>query len=102
MKASEPLKNISIRKLGGRWKLELLYAIGTQSVRWRTLIHAFPEAAPNVLTRQLRSLELDGLVIRQVLSETPPQIVEYRLSESGKALLPLLEELCQWRNAYDA
>ena len=102
MPSEERERRTVSQQIGGKWKLELLYAISHRSVRWKTLIHSLPHAAPNVLTRQLRQLEEDGLVIRHVISENPPQVVEYELSAEGKTLLPLLEELHKWGDMYAA
>lgn len=84
-------------RISGKWKLELLYTMAGGAVRWKNLIHSLPKAAPNVLTRQLRQMEADNMVVRRVISTSPPQIVEYELSEEGKKLSPILSELHQWR-----
>lgn len=86
----------SLKLLSGKWKLELLYRLSEGCVRWGTLIHSIPEAAPNVLTRQLRALEQEGLVCRIVTSAHPPQVVEYTLSEAGQMLLPTIQALAVW------
>jgi DNA-binding HxlR family transcriptional regulator len=48
-----------------------------------------------VLTRQLRELETDGIVRREVFAEVPPR-VEYSLTEYGESLRPVTEAMCQW------
>jgi len=47
------------------------------------------------LTVQLRELERDGILCRQIYAESPPR-VEYKLSELGKTLLPVIERLDEW------
>ncbi len=86
--------------LNGKWKLELLYHLSRGTVRWSTLTHSIPKAAPNVLTRQLRKLETDGLVLRIVTSAQPPQVIEYTLSGQGRRLVPMLEALARWDKTY--
>lgn len=88
--------NDSLRLLSGKWKLELLYHLSGGCVRWGALIHSIPAAAPNVLTRQLRALEQEGLVLRIITSAQPPQVVEYTLSDAGKSLLPQIHALAAW------
>lgn len=83
-------------ELAGKWKLELLLRLSEGCVRWSTLVHSIPQAAPNVLTRQLRSLEACGQVRRIITSAQPPQIVAYALSEKGQRLIPLLRTLRGW------
>ena len=82
--------------LSGKWKLALLSRLSTGTVRWSTLTHSIPSAAPNVLTRQLRELERDGLVLRIVTAVHSPQVIEYTLSKEGKTLVPMLETLSHW------
>lgn len=86
--------------LNGKWKLELLHQLSGGTVRWSTLTHSIPKAAPNVLTRQLRKLEEDGLVLRIVTSAQPPQVIEYTLSGQGRRLVPMLEALARWDKTY--
>ena len=83
-------------ELAGKWKLELLLRLSEGGARWSTLIHSIPQAAPNVLTRQLRSLEESGQVRRIITSAQPPQVVAYTLSEKGQQLVPLLRALRGW------
>jgi DNA-binding HxlR family transcriptional regulator len=52
-----------------------------------------------MLTKQLRELEEDGLVLREIYPEIPPK-VEYSLSDFGKTVLPVLDALCHWGNEY--
>ena len=49
-----------------------------------------------MLTEQLRQLERDGLVLREVFAEVPPR-VEYRMSAWGRGLCPALDALLRWR-----
>lgn len=82
--------------LSGKWKLVILYHLIDGAIRWSVLTEKLPQAAPNVLTRQLRQLERDGLIRRTVVAAHPPQVVEYSLTERGAALIPLLQQLAQW------
>lgn len=55
--------------------------------------------SPKMLTKQLRELEEDGLILREVYPEIPPK-VEYSLTEFGKTVLPVLDALSKWGNEY--
>ena len=48
-----------------------------------------------MLTKELRQLEEDGLVTRKIYTQVPPK-VEYSLTETGKSLIPILDQLCDW------
>lgn len=54
-----------------------------------------PDITQKMLTRQLRELEADGIVHRQVYPVVPPH-VEYSLTEYGQSLKPILEAMCEW------
>lgn len=51
-----------------------------------------------MLTQQLRELEDDGLIHREIYREVPPRVV-YNLTEFGKSFSPILQELCVWGQA---
>ena len=82
--------------LTGKWKLDLLARLSSSPARWNELVKSFPEAAPNVLTRQLKELERDGLVRRMDHSSKPPKVVEYRLTEAGEQYIPFLTAVEVW------
>ncbi len=88
------------QKLSGKWKLDILYCLTAGSIRWNRLVGMLPEAAPNVLTRQLRQLERDGLILRRAKNDRPPHVVEYALTEEGKCLTPALRALALWHDSF--
>lgn len=100
------MKNMSaiemaMKLVGGKYKCLILYYLGGGRRRPRDLRYLLDGISPKVLTEQLRQLEADGLIVREVFAEVPPR-VEYRLSEEGKTFLPVLQSLCDWGKAYDA
>lgn len=89
------------KRLGGRWKLLILFHLfGGQVQRYSDLERLMPGISPKMLAQQLRQLEHDGVVARQVYPEVPPK-VEYRLTEWGQALCPALDALLRWDAARD-
>ncbi|WP_371774806.1 winged helix-turn-helix transcriptional regulator [Streptomyces sp. NBC_01438] len=85
--------------LGGRWKLAILKQLVTGTHRFGELRRALPGVTPRMLTRQLRELEADGLITRTVYPEVPPK-VEYALTEVGRSLDSLTDELDKWGHWY--
>jgi len=81
--------------IGGKWKPILIYLLANGSMRFGKLLIHTPTISKKVLTEQLKELEEDGLIIRKRFPEIPPR-VEYSLSPSGKALLPILKSLSDW------
>ena len=82
--------------IGGKWKVVILFHLthdGTH--RFAVLRRKIPGVSERMLTQQLRELEDDGIVHREVYAEVPPK-VEYSLTEYGKTLRPITEVMCEW------
>lgn len=90
----------TVQLIGNKWKLLIIRNLiynGTQ--RFTDFVKTVPGISKKVLTDNLRALEEDGLVIREVFAEVPPR-VEYSLSELGKTLKPILDAMHHWGSAY--
>ena len=85
--------------IGGKWKPLILWALGYAVLRFNELQKAIPGVNTKMLTKQLRELEEDGVIKRTVYPEVPPR-VEYRITDFGKTLIPILEALCNWGANY--
>ncbi|MFJ8696864.1 winged helix-turn-helix transcriptional regulator [Streptomyces roseolilacinus] len=85
--------------LGGRWKLAILKQLVPGTRRFGELRRAMPTITQRMLTRQLRELEADGLVTRTVFREVPPR-VEYTLTDVGRSLDSLTDQLDKWGRWY--
>lgn len=66
-----------------------------RKLRFNEIFKILPDISPKVLSSTLKSLEQDKLVTRKMYATIPPK-VEYRISEDGLTLLPILQELAQW------
>ena len=90
---------VTIKMIGGKCKpMILYYLIENGTKRFGELQRFVTQVSQRTLTNQLRELEEDGLVSRQVYAEVPPR-VEYSITEKGRSLLPVLEQMCQWGEA---
>lgn len=86
----------SLELLSGKWKPRILWKLHQQEVlRFGELRRDLPDITAKMLTQQLRELERDGLVHREVYPQVPPK-VEYSLSEFGTTLKPVLDTIAQW------
>lgn len=86
---------MTLNILGGKWKPLILHRLASGTLRFGELRKRIPAVSQKMLTQQLRELEADGMIIRTVFPEIPPR-VEYRLSDRGISLRPLLDQLYRW------
>jgi DNA-binding HxlR family transcriptional regulator len=86
--------------IGGKWKLMLLNKIREECpMRFGVLRKKMQYITQSTLTTQLKELERDGILLRTAYAESPPR-VEYKLTELGKTLIPIMDALCDWGNNY--
>lgn len=85
----------TLEKIGGRWKPLILYNLRGATLRYGQLRKAIPGITEKMLIQQLRELEADGLVSRDIKPVVPPH-VEYSLTLLGDSLSPLLNEMAEW------
>jgi len=85
--------------IGGKYKSLILWHLTDATLRFGEIRRLIPQATPKMLTQQLRELEKDNLVLRTVYPVVPPK-VEYRLSDLGKSIKPILEAMYAWGADY--
>lgn len=85
--------------LGGKWKPIIIWQLGKKTMRFNELRRSLPNITQKMLTQQLRSLEKDELINRVIYNQVPPK-VEYSLTDYGRSLLPILNDLCKWAINY--
>lgn len=91
----------TLRIIGGRWKVYVLYYLFEGPVRLSELRRRIPAASQKVLVDALRELEEYGIVKRKIYPEIPPR-VEYSLTRLGVTLEPIVHGLCDWGKAHAA
>lgn len=87
--------------ISDRWKVLILWDLLTGTKRFSELKRSVGTISQKVLTSNLRSMEADGLLVRQVYPEVPPR-VEYTLTELGESLKPVLDAMWNWGEGYQA
>ncbi|MBQ9067264.1 MAG: helix-turn-helix transcriptional regulator [Clostridia bacterium] len=86
----------TLSQIGGKYKAILLYHLfEDQVLRFSELQRFVPQATAKMLTQQLRELESDGLVHREIYPVVPPK-VEYSLTTRGETLRPVIYSICEW------
>lgn len=87
--------DVTLRVVGGRWKVLILQELFTGTKRFSELRRAIHGITQKMLTQQLREMEEHGIVHRQVYPEVPPR-VEYSLTPLGESLWPILMAMHDW------
>ena len=90
---------VTLSVMGGTWKPIILFHLLHGKKRFSELGRNIGGITQRMLTLQLRELEADGLVHREVYPQVPPK-VEYSLTDKGRSLTPVLEMMCDWGRDY--
>lgn len=96
MQDDYPALTLEIMDLvGDKWTLLLVYTLGEGPLRFSELQRRAKPISQKMLSQTLRGLERHGMVVRSVLSTSPPQ-VEYALTDLGRTFLSAASVICQW------
>ena len=88
--------NYTMSLIQGKYKMFILYALmDFEVVRFNELKKYIRTISYKTLSSTLKELEADGLVHREEYPQIPPK-VEYSLTERGKSLIPILDQMCEW------
>ncbi|MCI9044696.1 MAG: helix-turn-helix transcriptional regulator [Peptococcaceae bacterium] len=91
----EPMSKLQA-VIGGKWKILILWYVAHYRVqRFSQLKRRLTGVTQSTLTKQLRELEADGFLHREIYQEIPPR-VEYSLTEFGQSFVPVLEAMLSW------
>ncbi len=85
--------------IGGKYKTLILWNLSDGKLRFSQLQQRIKKATPKMLTQQLRELETQSLIHREVFPVIPPR-VEYSLTETGRSLMPILVAMRDWGAGY--
>lgn len=81
--------------IGGKWSMSIIYALFTGKKRFSELERLIPGINTRMLVKELKNMEANGIVIREVFATVPPT-VEYTLTGKGLKLEPIINELNKW------
>ncbi|AZV57868.1 helix-turn-helix domain-containing protein [Clostridium sp. AWRP] len=85
--------------ISGKWKMIILFHLNEKTRRFNELQRLCKGISQPVLTKQLRELEDDGMVHREIYKEVPPR-VEYSLTKMGRSFIPVLKNMGEWGKIY--
>ncbi len=86
---------LAMNLIGGKWKTMVIFHLKDGAMRSGKLQRALPKISNKMFTQTIRDLERCGLIERILYPVVPPK-VEYKLTETGKTVLPIVLELAQW------
>ena len=89
----------TLELIGGKYKALILWHLSESDLRFSELRKVITGATAKMLTQQLRELESQALVHREVFPVVPPR-VEYSLTELGRSLMPILIAMRDWGSDY--
>lgn len=90
---------ISLSVFGGKWKPLILWFLRDEPLRYSEIHRKIPEITQTMLSKQLRELEVNDMIKRTVYPDIPPK-VEYRITDNGRSVYPVLLALSDWGNKY--
>jgi DNA-binding HxlR family transcriptional regulator len=90
--------SVAMDLVGGKWKAVILYHLKDARKRYSELRKEMPGVTERTLSLQLKQLEEDGLISRQVYGKKPPIKVVYSLTDFGKSFTPVLDAIVGWGN----
>ena len=88
--------NYTMSLIQGKYKMFILYTLMEfQVVRFNEMQRYIGNITYKTLSATLKQLEADGLILRKEYPQIPPK-VEYSLTERGRSLIPILDQMCDW------
>ena len=85
--------------ISGKWKLPIIASILYGLNRFKDLQENIEKITPRMLSKELKELEVNGIVERRVYDRTPV-LIEYTLTESGKNIISVLDVMLDWGLAH--
>jgi len=84
-----------VNLFAGKWRMVIFAALHLEDMRFKELQQCIPNITPRMLSKELKDLEMSGIVKRNVYDEMPV-LIQYGLTDSAKELLPTFKQLVEW------
>ena len=85
----------TLNVINGKWKLPIIAALFYKKNRFKDLQEHIEKITPKMLSKELKELEINGLVERKVYNQTPV-LIEYILTESGRKIISVIDAMIEW------
>ncbi|WP_299679200.1 helix-turn-helix domain-containing protein [uncultured Tenacibaculum sp.] len=87
--------NDTLNVLSGKWKLPIIASLFYGNKRFKDIQSNIDNITPRMLSKELKDLEMNGIVLR-IVHDTRPVLIEYELTESGKTITKVLDSMVEW------
>lgn len=87
--------NDTLNVINGKWKLPIIAALFYEKNRFKDLQENIEKITPRMLSKELKELEINGIVERKIYNQTPV-LIEYKLTESGKNIIDVIDAMINW------
>ena len=102
-KVANPTTKCSLKEvldiLGGKWAMPIIYTLSNGKMRFKELERNILHINTRMLVKELKNMEANGIVIREVFATVPPT-VENTLTEEGEKLIQIIKDLHKWGEEY--
>jgi len=85
----------TLNVINGKWKLPIIASLMRDVNRFKDLLERVEKITPRMLSKELKELEINGIVERKVYNYTPV-LIEYKLTESGKGITKVIDSMIEW------
>lgn len=87
--------NDTMNVINGKWKLPIITALLRGNDRFKSLQASIEQITPRMLSKELKELEMNNIVVRNVYEE-PSTLIKYELTQSGESLVELIDAMIDW------
>ncbi len=87
--------NDTLNVLSGKWKLPIIASLLYEKKRFKAIQDDLTTITPRMLSKELKDLEMNGIVLR-IVHDSRPVLIEYELTESGKTITKVLDSMVEW------
>ena len=88
------------RTIKGKYKAKILIYLNDRTLRYSQIKGKFSEASERILIKQLKELEKQGVIEKTITGTKPPLRTEYKMSNYGKTLCPIIKQMWFWGEAH--
>ncbi|MFA0964474.1 winged helix-turn-helix transcriptional regulator [Roseivirga sp. BDSF3-8] len=91
--------NDTLNVISGKWKLPIIASLLYEKNRFKDIQANIDKITPRMLSKELKELELNG-VVKRMVHDTTPILIEYELTESGRQIVSVLDSMVEWGLAH--